>query len=150
MNTLLLSIVATAALPTPHFSPGLPLPTPRFGALPVVAVAVPEVDRTMQFDSKGRLIRLPGPRHHWKCPGCNDPTDTMYLGQHLRGREHRVSNATINKVGWWQILVYHDNLHNVNWKPRPVVKTPAVQSTCTTRQGGNCRFPRLRRIFGGG
>ena len=150
MNTLLLSIIAASALPTPHFAPGLPLPAPRFGPLPTatLVVARPPVDRTMQFDSKGRLIRLPGPKNWYRCPQCGSSTDLMYLGQHVRG-VHRKSNSQINKVGYQSLATYHDNLHNVNWKPPPPVKVQAVRPSTTTCQGGSCRFPRARRFFGG-
>lgn len=145
MNTLLLSIVAASALPTPHFSPELPLPTPQFGPLPLVE----EVDRTMQFDRRGRLIRLPGPKNWYRCPQCGSSTDLMYLGQHVRG-VHRRSNAQINKVGYRNLAVYHDNIHNLDWKPPPAAKKQPARSSSMTCRGGSCTFPRVRRFFGGG
>jgi hypothetical protein len=150
MSSLLLSVIATATLPTPHFAPKLPLPTPRFTKpIPVAAPRIiRKVDRTIQFDSQGRLVRLSGPRNWYRCPQCGSSTDLMYLGQHLRGAHH-VTNATINKVGWRNLLVYHDNLHNVTWRPPPATKPRAVQASPVC-PSNTCRFPAVRRFLGGG
>jgi len=140
-----------AKLPTPKFGP-LPakLPTPKFGPLPVKTVdpfAEPEkpVDPTTRRDARGRLIRLPGPVNWYRCPQCGSSTDLMYLGQHLRGA-HKISNAKLDEVGWQNLAVYHDNLHNLTWTPRSGV---TAVPTCTTCESGSCQVGPFRRLLRG-
>ncbi len=86
--------------------------------------------------------RLPGPSH-WRCPTCNSLSCLMYLGNHLR-TVHKTSLATVDKVGYRNLTVLHDNLHNANYKPSTA---PKQSAGCTTCEGGNCSRPILGRLF---
>jgi len=123
MNSLFLSIVL-ATLPVPQFAPTLPVP--QFKTLP-----------------PSQLTRLPGPRNHFRCSHCGRSNCLMFLGDHLR-RVHGQSMAYLDRVGYRQLTVLHDNIHNAGWKPTKAA--PVYRSTC---KGGSCGFPILKRLFTG-
>lgn len=82
--------------------------------------------------------RLPGPTNWFRCPHCGRADCWMFLAEHLL-KDHRVSRADLETIGWRNFGVFHDNLENVNWKPSvPTVK----QSGC---EGGNCQPARPAR-----
>jgi len=139
-------VLLLAVLPVPIWPAQSKLPTPVWTEETVVVADRP-IDLTAQRDANGRLVRLPGPTNYYHCPQCGSSSDLMYLGQHLRGPEHRKTVAEIERIGWRNLNVWHDNLHNVGWKPVAQTKV-TVRSTCTTCEGGTCNVGPIRRIFG--
>lgn len=137
MSSLLLSIVVVAGLPTPHFATTLPLPTPKFMALPVV-VLPPVIEPASNV-----LTRLPGPRDHFRCSHCGRSDCLMFLGDHLL-RVHSQSYDYVDQIGYQQFGVLHDNLHNANYQPG---SAPKQNASCPTCEGGQCRRPILNRFF---
>ncbi len=104
----------------------------------------PRVKSPVDLAAEGK--RLPGPRH-WACPSCGSSSCLMYLGAHLK-RTHGVSTVAMDRVTYRRLPTLHDNIHNANWKPPVAVKSQPAQSGCATCQGGSCRFPAVRRLFG--
>jgi len=166
MLDLILAALIAAEVPAPIFpTPPTPrfataVPTPRFGQSlssntsdKLDSGPSPEqtelADPTTQRGSDGRLVRLPGPRNWFRCPQCGSSSDLMYLGDHLRyDAKHRKTMAEIEAVGWRDLQVWHDNLHNLTYKPPPAT-TVKVQASCSTCEGGACEVGPVRRLLRG-
>ena len=128
----------TSTLPTPKFN--VTLPVPKFIDDPFVEPVKSE-DPALSCDPLGRLIRLPGPRNWYVCPQCGSSSDLMFLGNHLRS-SHGKTVKEIESVGNRDLHAWHDNLHNLSYKP---TQTTAVLSSC---EGGACEVGPVRRLFG--
>lgn len=91
--------------------------------------------------------RLPGPRNWFRCPHCGSPNCLMFLGDHLR-RSHGYSTTVLDKIGYRNLPILHDNLHNRLHSQAPAAATKLRSAPCSTCQGGQCGRPFLERIFG--